>query len=748
MVTDHRDDNEDIPDKNNNDAEYSSHGDNRGTVGRLNRRSLLQAAGTFTAASLFAGGTATMASTASAKTASDFQFDQVLNAVDDLGADPNGNEDVVPIITNNYQSNTKIEFPPGEYRLGSRWIDNDSAVSNFGLVGTGSSPRDVQFLVPDGRFNGQLALALWGPKSDHLFKNWSVQLTDNGDRSYAMQISLEDGSLFEDLEWLGRVAGEETSVKGYVTCIETTTQDGVNTIRRLTFGKDAPAVRPEYPDGRYAIYMHTRHVGENVFDDLHIERMSSSAFRLGSCPGVLTVLGGYFANNNNGNIRLSGGDHPSKHSVVDGAVAVQDNVTQPGNSVHIDNSDDYHAGVVFRNCDIISTDSTAGQPVIASPDWADHGSITFQNCRVQNDIDQLTINIDDVDMSDDTITIDQCSFTGSGRGISVEGREGSVIQNSCFDMPNGSISGLETQNISTSGCVDSISGDSQDTDTSVAVSTDSASTGETSATLKGSLDDLGGASSSDVYFEYRQAGNSSWSATAVQARSSTGSFSRDVGDLSSGTDYEFRAAADASDGDADTGSTATFTTDSESLNGLEIDGSNIGQRIPYEITVSGDIVKGDRANDNDTISGSTADGQVNGGIDTYEFSGGVTDVQISEDVPIYVNGSRLDLSQFSDSTPSVDRYEITEAESRNPHANITAEWDVSDPDGDLATGLVEVVDSSGTVVDSSETSIGGDGHYGVDYFEIKHVDGETFDVRLTVTDANGNQATATRTVTE
>ncbi|MDX1746385.1 MAG: hypothetical protein R3324_10650, partial [Halobacteriales archaeon] len=474
---------------------------------------------------------------------------------------PNGNEDVVPLIKDNYQSNTKIEFPPGTYQLGSRWIDNDSSISQFGLVGTGSSPRDVQFLVPDGRFNDQLALALWGPKSDHLFKNWSIQLTDNGDRSYAMRISLEDGSLFEDLEWLGRIAGEETSGKGYATCLETTTQDGVNTIRRLTFGKDAPAVRPEYPNGRYAIYMHSRHVGENVFEDLHIERMSSSAFRLGETTGVVTVNGGYFANNNNGNIRLSGGDHPSKHSVVDGAVAVQDNVTQPGNSVHIDNSDEYHSEVVFRNCDIITTDSTAGQPVIASPDWADHGAITFQNCRVRNDIDQLTINIEDVDMEDDDIVIEGCSFTGSGEGISVQGRDGSVMQDSCFDMPNGSISGLDTQNISTSGCDGPTSDGSSDTDTSVAVSTGNANAGATSSTLNGSLDDLGGASSADVSFEYRQTGSSSWTTTATRTLSSTGSFSQDVSDLSSGTEYEFRAAADASDGDTDTGTTATFTTD-------------------------------------------------------------------------------------------------------------------------------------------------------------------------------------------
>jgi subtilisin len=227
-----------------------------------------------------------------------------------------------------------------------------------------------------------------------------------------------------------------------------------------------------------------------------------------------------------------------------------------------------------------------------------------------------------------------------------------------------------------------------------------------------------------------------------------------VSGLSSGTDYEFRAAADASDGDTDTGTTATFTTDSEDSsdpeypNDLKIDGSDIGHKVSYEITVSEDIAKGDKANDNDTIDGSTADGQVNGGIDTYDFSGEVTDVWTSDDVPIYVDGTLVDPGESTGSAPDIDRYEVIEANSPNPDANIIAEWDVSDADGDLAAGRVEVIGASGTVVASAETGIDGNVYYGFDYFEIADVDGETFDVKVTVTDANGRQTTATETVSE
>jgi len=105
-------------------------------------------------------------------------------------------------------------------------------------------------------------------------------------------------------------------------------------------------------------------------------------------------------------------------------------------------------------------------------------------------------------------------------------------------------------------------------DASVAVSTgDATNVGTDSATLNGSLDDLGGADSADCYFEYRETGSNAWTATSGQTIGSTGSFSEDVSGLSSDTDYEFRAVADASDGDSNAGATNGFTTGSSSGDG-------------------------------------------------------------------------------------------------------------------------------------------------------------------------------------
>jgi len=129
---------------------------------------------------------------------------------------------------------------------------------------------------------------------------------------------------------------------------------------------------------------------------------------------------------------------------------------------------------------------------------------------------------------------------------------------------------------STTGSTVSFTTDKQDTP--VAVSTGSiSSVSDSAATLAGSLTDLGGADSADCYFQYRQVGASSWSTTAIQTLSATGSFSESLSDLTGGTEYEFRAVAEASDGDSETGSTVSFTTESETSGGLAVETGSVSQ---------------------------------------------------------------------------------------------------------------------------------------------------------------------------
>ncbi|AFZ74809.1 S8 family peptidase [Natronobacterium gregoryi] len=110
---------------------------------------------------------------------------------------------------------------------------------------------------------------------------------------------------------------------------------------------------------------------------------------------------------------------------------------------------------------------------------------------------------------------------------------------------------------------EAVLGDTDPPEPGLSVSTDSATgVSDTTATLNGTLTEFADADSVEVYFEWGEAGGNLPNETTPQTLTETGSFDDDLAGLSEGTDYEFRAVAEADD-DADTGLTQSFTTDSE-----------------------------------------------------------------------------------------------------------------------------------------------------------------------------------------
>lgn len=135
-------------------------------------------------------------------------------------------------------------------------------------------------------------------------------------------------------------------------------------------------------------------------------------------------------------------------------------------------------------------------------------------------------------------------------------------------LAGASIAGLATQTgtaAAASGYGEAGFGDGgyggSSTVTAVAVSTDAPTgVGGTTATLNATLDDLGGATSADCAFDFREAGASTWTRSATTTRSTVGSFGASIDGLAGGTEYEYRARASASDGDVAAGSVLTFVT--------------------------------------------------------------------------------------------------------------------------------------------------------------------------------------------
>lgn len=80
-----------------------------------------------------------------------------------------------------------------------------------------------------------------------------------------------------------------------------------------------------------------------------------------------------------------------------------------------------------------------------------------------------------------------------------------------------------------------------------------------SATVSSTVYSLGGASSADAAIEYREEGGS-WATSATETVTEPDAVDVDLTGLSPETDYEYRAVAEASDGESDEGAVVSFAT--------------------------------------------------------------------------------------------------------------------------------------------------------------------------------------------
>jgi hypothetical protein len=408
--------------------------------GDLDRRSFLKAAGVATTG-VAASGLAGPASAASF----DIDFDRVVNAVDDLGMDPNGNDPVDSAFESAYESGTLIEFPPGEYRITEAHV---SEAERFGIRGLGNSRRDVQFKPPAGESVRWIQARGGGP---HLMENVSFHERYDDTTGVAHVLRTTGGSVVRNVEWLGRTP-DDNDHYGYSLTFDVTDTDGVSLCENIVAGLDAAAKTVSYPDGVQFLRSAGSHDGELIIRNPTIHRRNSSAIRKTHGSGVYTLEGGEFYNNQNANIRFGAGDHPSKESTATGTrVIVDGNSVQTGDAVRVDCTKHGHTGATFRDL-VIEWDEAGGRGVIAVPDFGEHGRAEFYNCVIRNDGSLPTVLAEETPVDDDAIIVENCSFTGSGGGIRAENRSGSVIRDSCVDLPNGSISGFDTSNVSESSC--------------------------------------------------------------------------------------------------------------------------------------------------------------------------------------------------------------------------------------------------------------------------------------------------------
>ncbi|GAA0525047.1 hypothetical protein GCM10008992_26880 [Halorubrum aquaticum] len=421
------------------------------------------------------------------------EFDRVVNAVDDLGMDPTGEEPIDDALDDAIETGTRIEFPPGDYTVTEEPPTKPArSTSRLGLVGLGESQRDVQFHFPTA---GEREDGFWfvnqAGGEDVLLANFSIQLSDDLETSVSIRLDTNDNGIAEDLEWLGFIPAQIQSkgslLRMNVSSRNGATTDGVNVVRRVTMGRQGSYMGGHAADtgttpGSTFMRHTPNHVGELRLEDVHFEQCGHNAVRSMNNPGVVTVKGGYFLNCDVSTLRFQGGGHPTKTSLIEGVHIEQDHSklnrtagTEPHEAMGIlVDSYEGHSGLVIRDCDIeykdvsVATENAGalwGIIRCTNTGASNPGGFTVENCRIRNDTRAQTfwiqstndgvegppgVKLKDLDV---TITADR-QARGSVCAI-MDGRDGSSVSNCCIQAPNGNFHG-----ITVNGCSDVVVEDS------------------------------------------------------------------------------------------------------------------------------------------------------------------------------------------------------------------------------------------------------------------------------------------------
>lgn len=242
------------------------------------------------------------------------EFETVLNAVDDLGMDPTGSEPIDDVLDEVYGPSTLVVFPPGSYlaRAQHEW---DLSVADFGLLGLGSDHTEVEFVFPAGNEGAPDPANYWFLRvtsgRNHLVENLTIQQTRDAVTGVGLVLHLEDGLRIHDVE----LAGFNPSWHhdpGFGLLLAVTERDGVGVVDRFTCS--GGGVVEEYPRRKTPVGAFRPHRGELRFRRPYIAESGSHSLYVSRTRGCVRVEDGLFVNNDNTNLRLSGGGHPTKRS--------------------------------------------------------------------------------------------------------------------------------------------------------------------------------------------------------------------------------------------------------------------------------------------------------------------------------------------------------------------------------------------------------------------------------------------------
>ncbi|WP_418280269.1 hypothetical protein [Halorubrum sp. DTA98] len=215
-------------------------------------------------------------------------FDRIENVIDH-GADPSGEESLVPVLDSIDPDGAIVYLPPGQYRMDDSWKAEE--FERIGVVGVDATivpdPGTETFLFSlDGRAHST-AIRIEGLTFDYSH-------SDAGSRM--LHLMARDDLLVRDVTATGTVKHGPGLVR--VDVIE---PDGEGLVDRLRL-PDGAAVG----SGITGCYVGNDNRGNITFRDCRIEGFPDNGLYADPPEGSITVDGGYFANCGISNVRVRG----------------------------------------------------------------------------------------------------------------------------------------------------------------------------------------------------------------------------------------------------------------------------------------------------------------------------------------------------------------------------------------------------------------------------------------------------------
>lgn len=246
---------------------------------------------------------------------SQFGFEERVNAVEDLGWDSDGLFPIDESLAESFDRNVLVEVPPGEYQINES-IEGQS-VTNWGMRGVGEDRGDVRFTTNEG---ARIDLQFLSGR-DLLLENFTFDQGEEFDRTIGMTIFIEDNLRIRNVEKAGANPTEDPNS---VSALALNVIDPDGSALVDTFVRTGPQVFLPYPQNELCIFSGRGHLGTVTYRNLEIHNAGENGVYASKCPGDVHVEGGFYKNNRNDGIRISGDG-----SYIRGATVVID-------------SDDFH----------------------------------------------------------------------------------------------------------------------------------------------------------------------------------------------------------------------------------------------------------------------------------------------------------------------------------------------------------------------------------------------------------------------